>query len=221
MRIDLHVHTKYSEDSMNPPWLIMKVARKRGLDGVAVTDHNKTRAWPSMREAARKRSLHLILGEEIKVTLEGMKCGEILGLFLNQAIKPGDALEVLDAIRQQDGVAAASHPFDSTKGFKGLEDVLPWLDAVEGFNSRLLSRLANERAYFFARENELGVTGGSDAHIPVEVGMGYTEAECSDIEEFRKILKKGEASCGGSMVPFILNLSGKGLMSIKKACCIL
>jgi predicted metal-dependent phosphoesterase TrpH len=219
MRIDLHVHTWLSEDSMNPPWLIMKVARRRGLDGVAATDHNTIRAWPAMAEAAKKYGMLFVRGEEIRVTLDGRKCGEILGLFMNQHVRPGDVMEVLDSIREQDGIVSVSHPFDSTKGFKGLELVLRKVDAIEGFNARLISGKANQRAYFFAREKGLGVTGGSDAHIPLEVGMGYTEAECSSLEEFRKALKKRQTCCGGSMVPLVLNLPGKGLMSIKKVAC--
>jgi predicted metal-dependent phosphoesterase TrpH len=221
MRIDLHVHTKHSVDSMNPPWLIMKVAKRRGLDGVAITDHNTIKAWPSMAESSRKYGLLLVPGEEIKVTLDGRKAGEILGLFLNQEIRPGDVHEVLDAIRQQGGIAAASHPFDPTKGFRGLEQILPKLDAIEGFNARLLAHTANMRAYYFGRQNDIGVTGGSDSHLPFEVGMGWTEADGSDLEEFMKALKQKRASCGGRMVPLALNLSGKGLMSIKKVCCLI
>ncbi|MCJ7817039.1 MAG: PHP domain-containing protein, partial [Candidatus Aenigmarchaeota archaeon] len=92
MKLDLHVHTKYSADSINTPWFIMKMLKKRGLDGLAVTDHNTTRGWKSMHEAARENNLQLILGEEIKIRQEGKKAGEILALFLNEEIRPGEVL---------------------------------------------------------------------------------------------------------------------------------
>jgi len=51
--------------------------------------------------------------------------------------------------------------------------------------------------------------------------MGFTSADCSGLEEFRKALKAGKTSCGGRMIPLPINLSGKGLLSLKKACCVL
>ena len=46
MRIDTHVHTIYSKhwfwgfDSLNTPLEMIKFAIKKGLDGLAITDHN-------------------------------------------------------------------------------------------------------------------------------------------------------------------------------------
>ena len=217
MKIDLHVHTRYSEDAINSPEWIMRMARRRGLDGVAVTDHNIIRGWKSMQEAAKRHSMELVLGEEIKVTQAGEKAGEIIGLFLNEEIKRGDALDVIDKIRQQDGIVVIAHPFDRTKGFRNLESFLPKVDAIEAFNSRVLSPLTNARAFEYAALKGAGMTGGSDAHIPLEVGLGYTAVECSDLEGFRKALKRKETSAEGRMIPLPINLSGKGLMSMKKA----
>ena len=39
-KIDLHVHTSYSPCSTLSVRTIEAVARKRGLDGIAITDHN-------------------------------------------------------------------------------------------------------------------------------------------------------------------------------------
>ena len=40
VKIDLHVHSKYSCDSYLEPKIIIKIIKKRNLDGVAITDHN-------------------------------------------------------------------------------------------------------------------------------------------------------------------------------------
>ncbi len=217
MKLDLHVHTKYSADCMNPPWLIMKMLKKRGLDGLAVTDHNSIRGWKSMQEAARKNSLQLILGEEIKVYHEGRLSGEVLGLFLNEEIKKGEPGEVIDQVRQQDGIVVIAHPFDRIKGFRNLELFDGKIDAVECFNARVFSRETNERALNFALQKNLGMTGGSDAHIPFEVGLAYTIADCSDLEGFRKALKRRETRFFGRMVFPAVHLSGIMLLSFKKA----
>jgi len=37
---DLHVHTTYSKDSLITPKDLVYYAKKRGLNAVAVTDHN-------------------------------------------------------------------------------------------------------------------------------------------------------------------------------------
>ena len=101
MRLDLHVHTKHSRDGMSSPAKMVKAAKARGLDGLAITDHNTTRAWGEALAVARKLGLELILGEEIKVFSGGNKRGEILALFLQEEIPPGDFHKVMDRIREQ------------------------------------------------------------------------------------------------------------------------
>ncbi|MEM5812558.1 MAG: PHP-associated domain-containing protein [Candidatus Aenigmatarchaeota archaeon] len=216
MKLDLHLHTWYSEDSINPPWLVMKVLRKRGLDGVAVTDHNTTRGWKPMIECSKKAGLNLVLGEEIKVYEEGFLVGEVLGLFLNEEVKKGSPEEVIDRIREQDGIVVISHPFDRHKGFRNIESFAGKIDAIEAFNSRVFLRQANERAIMFAAMEKTGITGGSDAHIPIEAGLGYTMAECNDTEDFRKALKRGETLFCGKMVSPVVRLSGIAGLSFKK-----
>ena len=43
MRIDLHIHSRYSSDGVLDPEEIIEIARRRGLDGIAITDHNTVR----------------------------------------------------------------------------------------------------------------------------------------------------------------------------------
>ena len=217
MKLDLHVHTKYSADTINPPWLIMKMIRKRRLDGLAVADHNTTRGWGSMQEAARKNSLQLILGEEIKTYLDGAYQGEVLGLFLNEHIRKGEPGEVMDKVREQDGIVVISHPFDRVKGFRSLDSYTRKIDAVECFNARVFSRQTNERALNFARQRSLGMTGGSDSHMPLEVGLAWTEADCVDLEGFRKALKKRQTRFSGRMDYPLVHFSGILVLSLKKA----
>ena len=40
MKYDLHVHSKYSSDGFVEPEKIVKTAEKRGLAGIAITDHD-------------------------------------------------------------------------------------------------------------------------------------------------------------------------------------
>lgn len=43
MKYDLHTHSKYSSDGWIDPEMLVKTAIKKGLSGIAVTDHNTIR----------------------------------------------------------------------------------------------------------------------------------------------------------------------------------
>ena len=40
IKLDLHVHSQYSEDATGSPKEIIKSLKKKGIHGVAFTDHN-------------------------------------------------------------------------------------------------------------------------------------------------------------------------------------
>ena len=77
MKLDLHVHTKYSGDSFSTPKSLVRAAKKKGLDGFALTDHDTTKAWKQTKFWAKIFNINLVLGEEVKVYLGNEKIGEI------------------------------------------------------------------------------------------------------------------------------------------------
>ncbi|HDN01715.1 MAG TPA: PHP domain-containing protein, partial [Candidatus Bathyarchaeota archaeon] len=78
LKIDMHVHTWYSDSSASVDEVI-EAAKRRGLDGVAITDHN---VIDGALEAERKSDgLIIIPGEEIS-TLHG----ELLALGIRKAV---------------------------------------------------------------------------------------------------------------------------------------
>ena len=123
MKIDLHTHTRYSKDSASKPEKVVKTAKLRGLDGVAITDHNSIKAWKEAKEASRKHKFPVVLGEEVKVSVAGHKKGEILGLFLTEQIKSRHPMEAIDEIKSQGGIAIVAHPFDKSRGFLELSEL--------------------------------------------------------------------------------------------------
>ena len=40
LKLDLHIHSQYSEDAIGSPEEIIKSLQKKGLQGMAITDHN-------------------------------------------------------------------------------------------------------------------------------------------------------------------------------------
>lgn len=64
MRIDLHTHSRVSDGTDTPAELIT-VAKRAGLDVVALTDHDTAGGWAEAEEAARHEGMTLVRGMEI------------------------------------------------------------------------------------------------------------------------------------------------------------
>ena len=174
-RIDLHVHTHYSPDALTRPSQVVERAERAGLTHVAITDHGTTRGAKAVREAAREAGsdLVVIVGEEIHV-----RGGELIGLFLQEDLARGlPANETIEAIRAQAGIAIAPHPFDRFRRGLGtrLSALAPALDAVEGWNGRMLGSGRNRRAVDWAAGHGLPVTLGSDTHVASDLGRSWSE----------------------------------------------
>jgi len=103
------MHTVYSRDGAIKPADAIRIAKKRGLDGIAVTDHDTIRGGLEALKL-RPEDLDVIVGAEIKTDR-----GDVIGLFLNEEIRERDHIEVIEAIRRQGGVAVVPHPFDSMR----------------------------------------------------------------------------------------------------------
>lgn len=182
LKIDLHMHTCVSKDGVLRPTEIIKIARRKGLDRICITDHN------SIEGALRAKELDpdfVIVGEEILTTH-----GEILAFFVTEWVPPRlSPQETLDRLQAQGAVISVSHPFDHHRAHwteEMLEAMLPRLDAIEAFNARTLQPACNEKARAFAVARALPVTAGSDAHTGREVGVAYLEMPgFSTAEEFR------------------------------------
>jgi 3',5'-nucleoside bisphosphate phosphatase len=67
--IDLHTHTYYSDGTLGPLELL-QLAKERGLDVVAVTDHDTTAGLPEARIAADSVGIDLVPGVEFSTEYE-------------------------------------------------------------------------------------------------------------------------------------------------------
>jgi predicted metal-dependent phosphoesterase TrpH len=191
LKADLHVHTRYSEDSISPPEKIVQHCIKRGINCLAITDHNEI---SGAFEVKRIAPFKVIVGEEILTSR-----GEIIGYFLTEKIPPRlSPEETVARIKAQGGLACIPHPFDRFRsGAKlrnhTLEKIIANIDLIEVFNSRTMLLRDSARALELARRHDLPATAGSDAHIVQEVGSTYMEIpEFNDAEQFRQALKQGQ-----------------------------
>ena len=188
LRLDLHIHTRASHDCLSEYRDVVRTARARGLDRIAVTDHNEIDGAFRVRDLAPDL---VIVGEEVK-TAEGV---DVTGLFLSEKIPKGTpAVETVRAIREQGGFVYIPHPFAGGKGLGEdvLEEIAPWVDIVEIFNARIHRPELNERAWRWAEARDLPGGAGSDAHTLREIGRGVVEVPRFEAQsEFKDALRSG------------------------------
>jgi len=179
MKYDFHTHTKYSADGYVEPKILVKVAAKVGLTGIAVTDHNTINGGLEAKKY-ENNEIEVIVGSEILTDK-----GEVIGIFLTEEIKSTRFIDVCDEIKAQNGVVVLPHPFDgirSTSLHPDPEDA-HLIDSVEVFNSRCVRQIYNDMASNYAAKNGLNIIAGSDAHFENEIGNAGVKTESEDIKE--------------------------------------
>jgi predicted metal-dependent phosphoesterase TrpH len=198
-KVDLHSHTGHSKDSLCPAGALLDAAVRRGLSGLAVTDHDTLDgALQAMAILERQPQcypgLTVLPGEEVKT-----REGELIALFIHQTIPPWlTPEETITRIRDQGGVVLVPHPFDRVRGSRlraeALERVAHLVDGIEVFNARTTIDGDNHEAVAFARRHGLLSTAGSDAHVSWEVGHAYValdEPPTATPAAFLKQLQRG------------------------------
>lgn len=178
-RFDLHVHSWYSLDAASRPEDLIEAARRVGLDGIAITDHDTCEAHDYCLERGLANAdgtpvdgFLVVPGVEVSTADGHLLC---LGTTLpDLAGRP--ALEVCAAVIQRGGVPVPAHPFDAWRhGIKAATlDKLP-LTALEVFNAAVSSRSFNAAALHYADGRGLRGLAGSDAHHASAVGISHTE----------------------------------------------
>ena len=166
MALDLHLHTAGSWDCLSEPHAVLERALARGLQRIAVTDHNTLGVALRMAEEFPDQ---IIPGEEVK-TSEGI---DVIGLYLSEEIPKGTpARETVERIRAQGGIPYLPHPYASGKGGGGkhAEELAPLVDVVEVFNARLHPGRLNAPARDLASRHGRLSGVGSDAHTLRELG---------------------------------------------------
>lgn len=189
MRIDFHVHSAHSPDSVNSAWILRKVCRKRGITPV-ISDHNRIR----FAQNYKKRFGNAIVAEEINTDV-----GEVICLFATELIPHSLPIgETIDRIREQGALVYVPHPFDSVRS-TAVKKIYFKPDIIEVFNSRTINRKSNGLAFDYAERNSLLKAVGSDAHLPYEIGNSYAEMEeFNSIREFKRNLKNAKLVTGYS-----------------------
>lgn len=162
MRYDLHIHTERSPCSDMKLPEIVRIAKKRGLDGIAITDHD---ILPKIEGAY---DIDIIPGIEI-TTEDG---GHVLAYYIKKPVKSKRFEDIIDELKKQDCIIALAHPRDILRQHFTDEQIDDKrVDAIEAVNGRTL--LSGK-----IRSSKPRI-GGSDSHFYNEIGKAYTEFEGS------------------------------------------
>lgn len=198
MRVDFHSHTNWSDDSLLSPRNLVDFARKAGLDKIVVTDHNEIGGALEAQEIAPEL---VIVGEEIMTSR-----GEILAAYVRERIQPNlSPIETLERLKEQDAFISLSHPFDRHRmggwTLDEMENMLPYLDALETLNARTIHAKDNQKAMDYALKHNLPAIAGSDSHSPMEVGKVWVDLPLFfNASSLRASAKDGRI--GGNVSPF-------------------
>lgn len=190
---DLHIHSYYSKCSVMAPKTILRVAKKKGLNGIAVADHNSFKGSKEVIRLNKDKNFEIVPAMEIKT-----QYGDVLVYYLQKEIKTRDFFELIGEARKQDALISIAHPFRLMPHlrFKGdLRKVKDKIDAIEAFNGRNFP-WENKKASKIADDLRIGKTGSSDGHFVFEIGNGVTMFEGN----LREAIKKRKTQVGGTTI---------------------
>ncbi|HCE44151.1 MAG TPA: hypothetical protein DET40_11430 [Lentisphaeria bacterium] len=192
IKLDMQVHSYHSYDSISSPEAIAETARRKGLNGFSITDHNVFRVdYVQLRQ--KYPDMIMIPGMEI-----GTEFGDMLLYFIKDEIKTRKAEDVIDLAHEQGGIAVLAHPYHR-RHYDYPEAILKKLDGIETRNAHNIenSKIADDLG------GKCGkcITGGSDAHFLFEIGNGFTlvdfdKSKAVDLQELKEaFIKSASPDC--------------------------
>ena len=176
MKLELHVHTRFSKDSLLCFWPLYLKCRLLKISAIAITEHNNINGGLAFKEFCEKHGNHIlvIVGEEIFSSE-----GEIIGLYLKENIRGGmSAGESINEIKRQGGVVYVPHPYDDKRHNtvlmeSAISDYKEAIDCIEVHNGRNISIEYDKKQRAIAEKYNLTPIIGSDAHTWIEIGRNY------------------------------------------------
>ena len=212
LKCDLHIHTDFSRDGESSVEEIIKTAERRGLDVIAITDHDTVEG--ALYAKTVDTDLLVIPGIEIST-----KAGHLIALGVTEQIPAGlDFFETVNIAREMGAFLILPHPYHQFRHGVGtrLKNAIEAVDAVESFNSRYITGSANKKAekkaIFFGKP----CVAGSDAHNARFVGYGVTVVDSEkDMESIFEAISSGRSSIIGKMTP-LKSYTGQSLKNTKR-----
>jgi predicted metal-dependent phosphoesterase TrpH len=231
VKLDTHVHTFHSgrtsiyplslimSESYNTPERVVRTAGARGMDLVAITDHDEISGALAVAHLP-----HVIVGCEVtgRFPDDGVRVHlNVLGISERQhreiQRRQGDVRDLLPYLKEERIFTSLNHVASGVNGpitAPHVAGLLPWIDALEVING---SRLVEQNRTARCLADAAGVLGiaGSDSHTERGIGLTWTEVPgASSRAEFLSGLMAGRARVGGrhghlgTMASDMLRLAG-------------
>ena len=202
-RADLHIHTTFSDGTLEPEDVLNYYGVHPELSVIAITDHDTLDGALRLRDHREQHldvygGIDVIVGQEVT-----SRDGHIVGLFMEQVVPAGmSAADTVAAIHEQNALAIAVHPYTHLMEFAGLKGVgdlileVPF-DAVETRNANITEIYSNVWAQWRARRAGLCEVGSSDGHFDDAIGLSYTLFEGATAAELRAAIGSRQTRVGG------------------------
>lgn len=204
MKIDIHIHTVYS-DGYGTVRDILKIAKFKGLDGIAITDHDTLKGYFKTKSYNNGNGLLVIPGYEVHTD-----AGHVIVLGLETLPPRTEHIryeELIEWVRRLGGVTIIAHPAVGRIALERWLNCRP--DAVEVLNALYpLHGYFTRRSMNIALKLNVPTVGGSDAHYPQNVGDAYTVIELNslNLDDFISSFKSGRVYFYGGASPLSLRL---------------
>lgn len=193
LRVELHTHTVHSSDGHMRFEGMLRMARRRELDVIAITDHDTLEGAKEFQRLNARAStgLHIIIGEERTLADKS----HVIGLFLREPLWSDDFESVVEEIWEQGGVCVFPHPFRTQDGAFRLErpPVRGGAACFEIFNPKC----SYHENWASRRLLAMGwrAVGGSDAHYESDLGEAVNVVPFQDnVEQSVRRALSGNAS---------------------------
>ena len=224
MKVDFHVHTRWSVDAVHSPRQMVKKARAAGIDAIAITDHSRLLSKSEAQRLSREFGL---------VVIPGIEGGNIalqrhwIALGIDRRITDTRIDLILESIRQDSGVSVAPHPH-SRLGYGNYAEL--GFDAVESLNGSEPGSNKQVR-----NTHKIPEVAGSDSHAISMLGFCWTEVDAdgtiesilesvrgvyaglrdppsrSSISSASILSTSGTVFSGNRLLPFLLPVKSSGM----------
>lgn len=195
LEVDLHAHTRFADGFLSPFDLVIH-ARRRGLDALAITDHNilfpaRMGRWFALASGGPT----ILLGEEITT-----RDYHVHGVGLTRRIDASLPLErVIDEVHAQGGIVIAAHPvkrfWPALVPLRGRFDATEVMHPIAFGGGRGQGWSWDEMRQYYedgrAAGQRLAAVGSSDYHFGSPLGVTRTlvlarsDAEADVLEALR------------------------------------
>ncbi len=221
-RADLHCHSYFSgvarhlytlrcRDSFSWPLAVYRVAKRRGMDLVTITDHDSIDGCLEL--LSRHPVPDFIIGEEVTACVPEFRHHIHVGVYditeaQHRDIQKlrGNAHELVGYLRSQGVLFALNHFFhdfkDSSRLFEFVDLMSGLFEVFEEQNGAMQRRhnlLVSQLLLHLEKGGKrLGRIGGSDAHTLRRIGRTYTVSDTArSKEEFLADIRNGRTRVEG------------------------